>query len=164
MPYAAPFRELPTATVSFNLQNPGFNPPFTCWSSSHACWNCMQPHRRLSTQQPVFCSPTHSWPTGHSAVRYRILLHVHTVALPYYKHLHPLLCELTGSQLPNGWPFPVPRVIGFHIVIVAVLQMMVFLAFHTKKTCVERFWRNVVPPPSRWQSCSGGCWSNWEVM
>ena len=58
-------------------------------------------------------------------------LHVHTVALPYYKHLHPPLCEPTGSQLPNRWPFPVPRVTGFQVVIVAVLQMMVFMGFHT---------------------------------
>jgi hypothetical protein len=96
------------------------------------------------------CSPTHSWPTGHSAVWHRTLLHVHTVPLPYYKHLHPLLCELTVSQLPNGWPFPVPRVIRFQVIIVSVLQMTLFLGFRTMQTFAETFWMNVQPPLSRW--------------
>jgi hypothetical protein len=69
MPYTASFHELPTATVSFNLQNPGFNPPFTCRSSSDACWNCVHLHRRLSTPQPVFSSTLLTYWPQHSVIQ-----------------------------------------------------------------------------------------------
>jgi len=109
------------------------------------------------------CSLAHSWPTGHSAVWYRTLLHVHTVALPYYKHLHPLLCELTVSQLPNGWPCPVQsyRFSGYHSGCSSNDGFSGFL--HHANICWDNLKECTASTLQVTESGSGGRWSKWEV-